>query len=158
MNTTIDVSNNTPLNWTPSQVQCEEWVAHALSAAHFNEDCVLSVKFVDKDESQALNRNYRKKDYATNVLSFPANIPQELKAVLEQTPLGDIAVCAEIVEQESLAQSKTLAAHWAHLIIHGSLHLLGFDHETESEASVMEALEIEAVLALGFNDPYQTLN
>lgn len=119
------------------------WVKAALFA-----DGELTLRFVDTDEGRALNRTYRSKDYATNVLTFAY-------AETEADPVsGDIVLCCPVVEAEALAQNKALEAHYAHLIVHGVLHAQGYDHEDEDEASEMEALETELLATLGFPNPY----
>ena len=110
----------------------------------------LSLRIVDCDEMRDLNRRYRGKDRPTNVLSFPADLPDVVNLPL----LGDIAICAPVVRREALEQGKPLAAHWDHMLIHGVLHLLGFDHESDAEAAVMEALETQALQQLGWPCPY----
>src|SRR5699024_9731179 len=109
----------------------------------------LSVRIVDAAESARLNGYYRNRDHATNVLSFPAdaNVPG-LRL------LGDLAICAAVVEREACEQGKAPAAHWTHMIVHGVLHLLGFDHIEEAEAERMEALERRIMAELGYDDPY----
>jgi len=111
----------------------------------------VSLKVVSAAESQSLNRDYRGKDKPTNVLSFPADWPEEL----EMPVLGDLAICAEVVEQEAAAQNKPLADHWAHLVVHGVLHLLGYDHIADDEAKRMEAREVALLAELGIADPYR---
>jgi len=106
---------------------------------------------VDAAESQALNRRFRGKDRPTNVLSFPADLPPELELPL----LGDLVVCREVVEAEAAEQGKPAEAHWAHMVVHGTLHLLGYDHETAEGAEAMEALEAEILSEFGWPDPYQ---
>jgi probable rRNA maturation factor len=105
---------------------------------------------VDTKEACSLNRHYRGKDYATNVLSFPADLPPEMQVPL----LGDLVICAPVVAKEAAEQGKSLAAHYAHLTIHGVLHLLGLDHEDEREAEAMERIERELLADLGYADPY----
>jgi probable rRNA maturation factor len=120
------------------------WVKATLFA-----DAELTLRFVDSDEGRALNRTYRGKDYATNVLTFAY-------AQDHSDPVsGDIVLCCPVVEQEALAQDKPLVAHYAHLVVHGVLHAQGYDHEDDDEAQEMEALEVEALAALGFANPYQ---
>jgi len=110
------------------------------------------LRIVDGEEGRALNRDYRGKDYATNVLTFEYG-PDE---TLEGLPLsGDIALCAPVVAKEAQAQGKTLEAHYAHLVVHGMLHLQGYDHEDAAEAAAMEALESFVMMRLGYPDPYQ---
>lgn len=111
----------------------------------------LTVRLVDEPEGRALNAQYRNKDYATNVLSFPADIPDGL---LDIPLLGDLVICVPVVVREANEQGKSLQAHWAHLVIHGCLHLLGYDHLENAEAEEMEALERQLLADLGYPDPY----
>ncbi len=117
------------------------WIRHALAS-----DAEITVRIVDAEEGQRLNRDFRKKDYATNVLTFDYT----------QQPVvcADLVLCAPLVAQEALAQGKTLQAHYAHLIVHGTLHAQGWDHEQDDEATAMEQRETEILLRLGFNAPY----
>jgi probable rRNA maturation factor len=125
----------------PTRPQVRRWVQAALTCA-----AEITVRFVAAEEGQALNRDYRGKDYATNVLSF----------VYASEPMsGDLVLCAPVVAREAQEQSKTLTAHYAHLVVHGVLHLQGFDHETEKQARIMEAREREIVMRLGYTDPYR---
>lgn len=114
----------------------------------------ISLRFVDEAESAALNSQYRGKDSSTNVLSFPAALPETMRRQLESVPLGDIVICPAVVEKEAAAQGKSLEAHWAHMLIHGCLHLLGYGHESSRQASDMESLEIRIMEGLGFDNPY----
>ena len=109
---------------------------------------------VDTEESTQLNKDYRGKDYATNVLSFISDIPDAIVAELEEIPLGDLAICADVVAREAAEQGKPAAAHWAHMVVHGTLHLHGYDHEDDDDAEEMEALERRILSALGIADPY----
>ena len=109
----------------------------------------LSVRIIDEAESKALNAHYRGRNYATNVLSFPAQA--QLPGLLV---LGDLAVCAAVVEREAAEQGKTTAAHWTHMLVHGVLHLLDFDHIDDDEADIMETLERRILARLGYADPY----
>ena len=118
-------------------------------------DTQVSLRIVDADEIQQLNRDYRGKDRATNVLSFPMDMPAELTSKVELNLLGDLVICAAVVETEASEQHKTLDSHWAHMIIHGMLHLQGYDHQTDEQATDMEALEIKLLQQLGFDNPYQ---
>ena len=111
----------------------------------------VSIEIVDKDTSQELNKTYRNKDKPTNVLSFPLDLPEFVEEIL----IGDLAICAEVVSKEAQQQSKILEHHWAHLTIHGCLHLLGYDHIEDDEAEQMEQLEIKVLDQLGFPNPYQ---
>ncbi len=134
----------------PSKKDAQKWFDTALSVLKIEEALELTLRFVDKAEITDLNSTYRNKDYATNVLSFPVewNIPQTPRL------LGDIVVAVEVVNQEAQVQNKTAEAHWAHMCIHGLLHLLGYDHIIEAEAEEMEAEERQILAALGFPDPY----
>jgi len=118
----------------------------------FQDDAEVTVRIVDEAESQQLNSDYRGKDKPTNVLSFPFEVPEGIELDL----LGDLLICKQVVEQEALAQQKPLNSHWAHMVIHGTLHLLGYDHIIDDEADVMESLETEIMLELQFEDPYIT--
>ena len=109
-----------------------------------------ALRIIDSSEMQQLNAQYRGKDYATNVLSFPADLPEDVGLDL----LGDMAICAPVVIEEAASQGKALAAHWDHMVIHGMLHLLGFDHESDAEATHMELLETQALATLGWPCPY----
>ena len=133
----------------PSVAKFRHWARAALVGRR--RDAELTIRIVDAVESQALNRRYRDKDKPTNVLSFPAELPAELGLPL----LGDVVICREVVEDEAAAQHKPLEAHWAHMVIHGVLHLLGYDHQIEEEASAMEALEAGIMAELGWPDPYR---
>jgi probable rRNA maturation factor len=113
-------------------------------------DAELTVRLVDEAESQELNSRYRGKDAPTNVLSFPAELPPGTGIPL----LGDIVICAPLVQIEAMAQNKPVRAHWAHLVIHGVLHLIGHDHQGEQEAEAMEALEVDLLFSLGYDNPY----
>lgn len=136
----------------PTQVDFEHWIATALEKAGHAGDVELTLRIVDEAEGRALNAEWRGKEYATNVLSFPMEMPEHAGIPY----LGDLVICAPVVAREAAAQDKAVAAHWAHLSIHGLLHLLGFDHETEAEAEQMEALEVQIVTSLGYPDPYSS--
>lgn len=136
----------------PSEQQLNDWVLAALLGADFHQtETELTIRIVDEAEIQALNLDYRGKDYATNVLSFPADLPEELNIPL----LGDLVICSPVIAREAIEQHKTLDAHWAHMVIHGTLHLLGYDHIDDDEAEIMEALETVILNKLGYADPYQ---
>ena len=143
----IAVQNATSFTPVPSDQQFERWVSAALRQ---HGDAELLIRLVDRRESRQLNTRYRHKNNATNVLSFPADLPKEVGLAL----LGDIIICAPIVAEEARDQHKTAEAHWAHLTIHGILHLLGHDHQLEEEASEMESIESKILKSLGFPDPY----
>lgn len=134
----------------PSDQQLLQWVQAALSAAQLTEPAELTIRIVDSEEGQALNRDYRQRDYATNVLSFPFDADIELPVQL----LGDLVICAPVVAREASEQNKSLVAHWAHMVVHGSLHLLGYDHIDDDDAVTMESLEVAIMAELGFANPY----
>jgi probable rRNA maturation factor len=130
----------------------EKWVSSAINAGAQTKrsEAELTVRIVDIDESQQLNNDYRGKEKPTNVLSFPFQNPLGITLPL----LGDLVVCKEVVEKEAIEQNKSLNAHWAHMLIHGTLHLLGYDHIIEKEAVLMESLETKILVELGFPAPY----
>ena len=140
----------------PAEAEFLRWAEAALAGADSNasKSITLDIRIVSETESQALNRDYRGKDKPTNVLSFPAELPPELIAELDEVPLGDLAICAEVVAREALEQGKPLLAHWAHMTVHGVLHLLGHDHIEEADAARMEPLEIAILAKLGWDNPY----
>ncbi|MEY3017711.1 MAG: hypothetical protein RL336_846 [Pseudomonadota bacterium] len=133
---------------SPDDDSFRRWALAALSQQ--TRACEMTIRVVDEDEIRQLNRDYRGKDYATNVLSFESDLPPELDIPL----LGDIIICPAVVQREAAEQGKTLDAHWAHMVIHGTLHLQGYDHIEDSEAEAMEALEIAIMQQLGYADPY----
>ena len=144
----IVVQNATSFSPVPSDQQFARWVSAALRK---HGDAELLIRLVDRRESRQLNARYRHRNKATNVLSFTAELPEELGLAL----LGDIIICAPIVAEEARDQHKTAEAHWAHLTVHGILHLLGHDHQAEEEASEMESLETGVLQSLGFPDPFR---
>ncbi|MFC3116982.1 rRNA maturation RNase YbeY [Cellvibrio fontiphilus] len=146
----IYIESNSQNQALPETEQLETWIAAVLRHQQL-EDAEVSLYIVDEAEGEELNSQYRGKDYPTNVLSFPADIPEEVGVPL----LGDLVVCAPVVEREAQEQGKTLAAHWAHMLVHGTLHLLGFDHIDDDEADAMEQLETEIITGLGYQAPYQ---
>ncbi len=135
----------------PDEDDLRGWIAAALASQQARGDTEISVRLVDSAEMATLNQTYRGKDGPTNVLSFPADLPPELDLPL----LGDIVICAPVVAAEALAQHKSLDAHWAHMAVHGTLHLLGYDHLEENEAITMEALESAILADLHYPCPYQ---
>lgn len=139
----------------PATKEIETWVARAVAGSGriFESDTELSVRLVDTEEIRSLNRDYRQKDAATNVLSFPAGTIEGLPADAAQA-LGDIVVCATIVSEEAAQQKKPVDDHWAHMLVHGTLHLLGYDHETDADALKMEGLETRILTENGLADPY----
>lgn len=125
----------------PTRNQFRKW-----AKATVRVDTEVAIRIVDEEEGRALNNAYRGKDYATNVLTFPLTEEPHL--------MGDIIICAPVVAAEALAQNKSLEAHYAHLTVHGVLHLHGYDHETEAEAELMEGLETAIIMKLGYANPY----
>lgn len=133
----------------------EKWVTHAIGREM--EEAELTIRIVDEEESADLNDRYRGKIGPTNVLSFPFEPPEGLdEGALDIPLLGDLVICAPIVAKEADLQHKSEEAHWAHLVVHGSLHLMGYDHIAEEEATEMEALEVDVMQRLGYNNPYET--
>ncbi|QFU24017.1 rRNA maturation RNase YbeY [Shewanella eurypsychrophilus] len=133
----------------PSTENFELWVKTALR--NTMKEAELTIRIVDEAESQQLNSDYRGKDKPTNVLSFPFEAPAEIEIPL----LGDLVICAPVVELEAKQQNKSSQAHWAHMVVHGCLHLLGYDHIDDEEAEEMESLEIQLIEKLGYNNPYK---
>ena len=118
-------------------------------------DCEIGIACVDNDESHKLNLEYRGKDKPTNVLSFPSDLPDEMAQILDTFPIGDLVICIPVVLREAIEQQKTPIEHFTHMLVHGTLHLMGYDHETsDQDAEEMEALEIEILNKLGFENPY----
>lgn len=132
------------------QIQC--WVDAALDG--FNQDAEIVVRIVDEQESAELNEQYRHKQGPTNILSFPVDVPEGIELNL----LGDLVVCAPVLEKEALEQHKALTDHWAHIIVHGVLHLLGYDHIDDDEAELMENKEITILNKLNIKNPYIQVN
>lgn len=139
-----------PRRGLPAPASFRRWVAATLAGANRREPAELAVRIVGTAEGRALNRRYRDRDHATNVLSFPADLPPGLRLPL----LGDLVICAPVVAREAREQGKPPAAHYAHLTVHGVLHLLGHDHQREAPARRMEALETRILAGLGIPDPY----
>jgi probable rRNA maturation factor len=133
---------------TPDDKDIDSWIAAALE--HRRDDAEVSVRMVSEEEMSGLNNKYRSRDGSTNVLSFPADLPPELELPL----LGDIVICPEVVRREAVEQDKSELQHWAHMLVHGSLHLLGYDHIETDEAEIMESLETTILQSLGFPCPY----
>lgn len=146
---TIDIQRAHTGSYAPADEQIIQWIKACL--VNNDDEIEVSIRTVDNNEMIELNTHYRQKPTTTNVLSFPADFPEELKIPL----LGDIVICAEVVANEATAQDKNLDAHWAHMIIHGMLHLLGYDHIEETDALEMETLETRIMLALHYPPPYE---
>jgi len=156
MTVTVDLQNASNVKSVPLRRDFKRWAAAALAQLAPAQPAGqaksrLSIRIVDETESAELNSHYRHKQGATNILSFP--VPPGLPEAL----LGDLAICASVVAREAKEQNKTLDAHWAHLTVHGVLHLKGYDHEEPSEADTMEAIEKQILAHLGYQDPYQLL-
>lgn len=132
----------------PTIEEFSAWLETAVTP--FQAQAEVTIRIVDTTESHQLNLEYRGKDKPTNVLSFPFEAPPGIELDL----LGDLIICRQVVEQEAVEQDKPLKAHWAHMVVHGSLHLLGYDHIEDDEAEEMESLETELMQKLGFEDPY----
>jgi len=137
-------------DFLPSEKQLQRWAEAALSGCTEYEEPELTIRLVAEEESQQLNSEYRGKDKPTNVLSFPFEAPPEVPLEL----LGDLIICAQVVQNEAVEQGKTPDAHWAHMVVHGCLHLLGYDHIKDDEAEIMENLERQILATLGYQDPY----
>lgn len=150
MNHRITLQNASLKRLPFKQAQIKTWVTQALDAC--NHQAEVTVRFTTSDEIQTVNKQYRKKDKPTNVLAFEAKLPDGLK--MKYRPLGDLMICPDVLYAESIAQNKPLEAHWAHIVIHGVLHLLGYDHIEPSDEIRMQAEEIKRLHALGFNNPY----
>ncbi|WP_119394335.1 rRNA maturation RNase YbeY [Salinibius halmophilus] len=147
----VYIERQISLDELPSDTQIEQWISAVLNDQQRNGD--IAVQILSADEIRVLNRDYRAKDKATNVLSFPAEAPPGLPVEMFDE-LGDLFVCAEVVSEEAQAQNKHLHDHWAHMIIHGTLHLLGYDHIDAEEAEEMEAIERKILATFGISDPY----
>ena len=151
MNYYIDLQHvsSEPLPFTEDQIM--DWAKGALNGQ--TESAELTIRIVDKPEMQSLNKTFRGQDKPTNVLAFPANLPANI--ALEYPLLGDIIVCPSVLLEESLEQHKSLQGHWAHIIIHGILHLLGYDHIKDDDAAIMQELEKKLLSQIGVADPYE---
>lgn len=150
MSLTLDLQLASETDNTPDVRQISHWLETALSAAGHEAETEITVRLVDREESAELNTRFRGKQGATNVLSFPSTLPE----TLELPFLGDLVICAPLVCEEAQAQNKAVTAHWAHLCVHGCLHLLGYDHIEDNEAEQMEALETRILESLGYPNPY----
>jgi len=149
MNLTVDIQSASA-EPVPDEDDIRHWIGCALSCAPERSDAEVSIRLVDEAEMIGLNSNYRGQDGATNVLSFPTDLPTDLQLPM----LGDIVICAPVVRREADEQGKPLQAHWAHMTVHGTLHLLGYDHIEDAEAAIMEALETDILKQLEYPCPY----
>jgi|TARA_B110000971_G_scaffold121488_1_gene124400 probable rRNA maturation factor len=152
MNLSIDIQKACASEDSPDEDSIKRWVSAAIRDER--DECELSIRIVDEQESADFNQRYRGKSGATNVLSFPfdAVTPEPLPI------LGDLVICAPVLVREASEQQKTTTAHWAHIVIHGVLHLLGYDHIEDQDAEQMESLETEIMLILDFPPPYRILD
>jgi probable rRNA maturation factor len=150
MPVTIDIENASGSHEVPEPPLLTLWAQAALPPG---KDAEMAIRLVTEAESAALNQRYRNKASSTNVLSFPAEIPAELDIPL----LGDLVICAPVVAREAVEQNKASNAHWAHMVVHGTLHLLGYDHIDDQDAVAMEALETKILHDLGFPPPYEDI-
>jgi probable rRNA maturation factor len=146
---TVDIQRAIDADDLPGDEQLTRWAQTGWQQA---QDSEVTLRLVDETESQALNHQYRGKDKPTNVLSFPFEAPAGITVPLA----GDLVICTPVVAREATEQNKTAEAHWAHMVIHGLLHLQGYDHIEDNEAGVMEALETRLLAELGFSNPYET--
>lgn len=148
----IDVQRASACAPLPGDIALHAWAQAALAGRR--ERAEMALRIVDEAESRKFNCRYRNRDRPTNVLSFAADLPAEVDLPL----LGDLIICAPIVAREARQQHKSLVAHWAHLVVHGTLHLLGYDHIDDGDAEIMEQLEIQILAGLGFDDPYKAVS
>jgi probable rRNA maturation factor len=135
-----------------TDLEINDWVGLVLESSH--QQAELTIRFVELSEMSELNLQYRKKTGPTNVLSFPSELPKEMHSYLPVPFLGDIIICPEVLCEESIKLNKSLREHWAHIIIHGVLHLLGHDHTQTDEEKLMQSIEIRCLQQLGFSNPY----
>lgn len=136
----------------PKNGELLKWLSETLSFENHS-DTEITIRFVSENESAELNQQYRHKKGSTNILSFPFESPAEIELEL----LGDLVICSDVVKQEAKEQNKEELTHWAHMVVHGTLHLLGYDHLTEAEANIMEEKEIKILSQLGYTDPYREI-
>jgi probable rRNA maturation factor len=144
---TVDLQNDALLQSVPPEKLFTDWVEASLQQSY--QQLEQTIRIADEGESRQLNHDYRGKDSATNVLAFPSEMD-----LLDYDCLGDLVICAPVVANEASEQNKTLESHWAHMVVHGMLHLQGFDHLSEEQARCMETLEIEILDTLGYTNPY----
>ena len=154
MKVKIEIADRSTGHWVPNDALCRNWLEQALRGAKRGHPVTVSLCFVDADEAEQLNRRYRDRQYPADVLSFPSAMPAALRRQLDSDPLGDIVVCAELAKREAQSRDRPVEQHWAHLVIHGCLHLLGYDHAADQDAAAMEKIEIEILRNLGIPNPY----
>ncbi len=153
---TLDVQRVDRSGFIPDDDQFQTWVDAALLAGW--QGTSVGIRVVSLDEARRYNRDYRGKHHATNILSFPVELPAGLPDEVRHSQLGDLLICAPVVARESVAQKRPEHEHWAHLTIHGILHLQGYMHERAEQARVMESLETEILAGLGIPDPYREID
>ena len=146
----VDIQFASVVSSLPSAESIKVWSNAALAAS--SHDTELTVRIVDEQEIAQLNERFRDQQGTTNVLAFPAEVPAEAGVSL----LGDVIICAPVVIAEAQAQGKATDAHWAHLVVHGILHLQGFDHQNEAQSTEMETCEVDILARLGYSNPYET--
>ena len=154
----LDLQNAINSQQVPEKKSIENWISSTLTK--IDKQFVqpeITIRIVSPEESQALNLQYREKNKPTNVLSFPFEAPEMIPVEEIGELLGDLVICESILLQEAKQQNKSLESHWAHMVVHGVLHLLGFDHVDNKDAEKMEALEVKVLSDLGFKDPYQSV-
>ena len=149
MTVSVEVQRASESKKVPTKASLARYAEAAIASGHSGAGLVIRI--VDEPESRALNRQFRGIDEPTNVLSFPFAAPPRVRS----KHIGDLVVCAPVVEREAAEQGKPLEAHWAHMVVHGVLHLLGYDHQTDADAETMEGLEIAILGRLGFPNPYE---
>ena len=147
---TLDLQIGESGLFSPERSIIEDWL-NSIATELTLDDTEVTIRIASESESQSLNKEYRGKDKPTNVLSFPFEAPAGLNIPL----LGDLVICSDVVQHEAIQQNKRLLDHWAHMVIHGCLHLLGFDHINDDDATEMEALEVTILKRLAIDDPYQ---
>ncbi|MGD8808156.1 MAG: rRNA maturation RNase YbeY [Gammaproteobacteria bacterium] len=152
MSVSIYVQNASGNENVPADRDFRDWIGAVFAERRRGE---VGVRIVGEHEARSLNRRYRSRDYATNVLAFPGD--DDLQAAGAEAPLGDIVICAAVVEREAREQRSALRAYWAHMVIHGALHLDGYDHETDEQARKMEAREALLLAWFGFPNPWESL-
>lgn len=152
MKKTIDIQLAVETALPVTEKILRQWAKLALGEAHQAHE--ITLRFVEKEEIRTLNHTYRQQDKPTNVLAFPSSLPDEIKKI--HPFLGDVIICPEILQEESHQEEIPLVAHWAHIVIHGILHLQGYDHIKIEDAEIMQALEIQLLAKLGFPNPYHT--
>lgn len=144
----LSISEGVNESALPSNEKFQDWAQASYLA---KDEVIVSVQIVGSNEMQSLNKTYRGKDKPTNVLSFPMEMTEEVGINI----LGDLALCDDVIESEAKQQGKSTEAHWAHMVVHGMLHLQGYDHIDDDEAEKMEAMEIEILNSFGFGNPYK---